>query len=233
MRGNICLFEGRMAEATEWYQKAIDATADDESERTFSRATQLLSLGYSGDARAVDLADRLVREIGDTATAPSAYVWYCAGEADLSFDPVRARTRLIRAVELAEATNASFVRGIAGASKASLEARFGDPEVAVADYRWLIEHWRRAGMWSTQWTMLRSVALLLERVGRHDDAAVLEGAVRSTRAGHRIFGADAVALDELSGRLRVALGDEANTTAIQRGAGLDGAAAVEHALRAL
>ena len=141
--------------------------------------------------------------------------------------------RLLRAIELAEATNASFVRGIAGASKASIEARSGDADVAMADYRWLIEHWRRAGMWSTQWTMLRSVATLLERVGRHHDAAVLEGAVRSTQAGHRIFGADAVALDELGARLRSALGDDAYGAAMQRGAALDGSAAVEHALRAL
>jgi hypothetical protein len=103
----------------------------------------------------------------------------------------------------------------------------------MADYRWLIEHWRRAGMWSTQWTMLRSVAALLERVGRYEDAAVLEGAVRSTQAGHRIFGADAIALDELGTRLAAALGDDAYAAAIARGARLDGTAAVEHALRVL
>ena len=103
----------------------------------------------------------------------------------------------------------------------------------MADYRWVIEHWRRAGMWSTQWTTLRSVAVLLERVGRHRDAAVLEGAVRATREGHRIFGADAAALDELGRRLCAALGDTDYRAAVECGAVLDGAAAVEHALRAL
>ena len=132
---------------------------------------------------------------GETSTPYAAYVWYCAGEADCSrVDVERARERLARAAQLAERTDASFVTGIAGASKASIDARIGDPVAAAADYRRLIMHWRRAGMWSTQWTMLRSIAGLLDRLGRHRDAAVLEGAVRATAAGHRIFGADEVAL---------------------------------------
>ena len=122
--------------------------------------------------------------------------------------------------------------GLAGASKASIDARVGDPRAAAEDYRRLITHWRRAGMWSTQWTMLRSIAGLLARLGRPRDAAVLEGAVRATAAGHRIFGADEVALDRARPRLRVALGDEAYEAARRRGAALDGDAAVEHALHA-
>jgi hypothetical protein len=109
---------------------------------------------------------------------------------------------------LAELTHASFVTGLAGASKVSIDARVGDPAAAAEDYRRLIDHWRRAGMWSTQWTMLRSIAGLLFRLGRHRDAAVLEGAVRATAAGHRIFGADAAALDRLSAQLRAELGDD-------------------------
>ena len=107
--------------------------------------------------------------------------------------------------------------GVAGASKASIDARIGDPVAAAEDYRRLIDHWRRAGMWSTQWTMLRSIAGLLARLGRHRDAAVLHGAVRATGAGHRIFGADEVALDELGARLRAALGDDAYEAARRRG----------------
>jgi hypothetical protein len=81
--------------------------------------------------------------------------------------------------------------------------------------------------------MLRSIAALLDRLGRHHDAAVLEGAVRATAAGHRIFGADEVALTELRVRLQAALGDEAYAAALQAGAALDGHAAAEHALHAL
>jgi hypothetical protein len=160
-------------------------------------------------------------------------VWYCAGEADLAVDVERARCRYAEALRLAELTNASFVTGLASASKASIDARVGDPAAAAEDYRRIIDHWRRAGMWSTQWTMLRSIAGLLSRLGRPRDAAILEGAVRATAAGHRIFGADAVALDQLSARLRAELGDDAYEAARDAGAVLDGDGAVEHALRAL
>ena len=88
-------------------------------------------------------------------------------------------------------------------------------------------------MWSTQWTMLRSIAALLARLGRFRDAAILEGAVRATSEGHRIFGADEAALNELGSQLRAELGDDAYDEAQRDGAAMDADAAVEHALRAL
>jgi tetratricopeptide (TPR) repeat protein len=232
MRGNVDLFEGRLDAAVRWYRRAIEV-ADDSTQQLIARGAELLALGYAADPAAADLANAVIREIGDTQTAPVAYAWYCAGEAVMPVDIDLARARLGRAIELAELTKASFVRGVAGASKASIEARSGDPEVAAADYRWLIPHWQRAGMWSTQWTMLRSIVDVLARLGRHREAAVLEGAVRSTVAGHRIFGADAVALGEVGARLRAALGDDSYRTSREEGARLDGQAAVELALAAL
>src|SRR5262245_15941860 len=123
--------------------------------------------------------------------------------------------------------------GVAGASKASIEARFGDPLGAASDYRRLINHWRRAGVWATQWTMLRSVASVLGRLGRPREAAVMVGAVRAARGGHRIFGQDEATLAELDVQLRRALGDEAYDAAIAEGSALDDDAAVEFAVRSL
>jgi hypothetical protein len=88
-------------------------------------------------------------------------------------------------------------------------------------------------MWSTQWTMLRSIAGLLARLGHGRDAAVLLGPIHATQAGHRVFGADEVALRELGRRLPETLGSDAYEAALAEGAVLDGNAAVEHALRAL
>jgi hypothetical protein len=122
---------------------------------------------------------------------------------------------------------------VAGASRASIDARSGDPLAAAADYRRLLSHWRAAGVWSTQWTMLRSIAVLLARLERWREAAVLEGAVRATTEGHRIFGADEAELADLSARLRAELGPEAYDAACREGSELDGDAAVEHALTSL
>ena len=177
----------------------------------------MLALAYAGDPTAVDAAAEVLAEVGEMRSPYAAYAWFCAGEAELSVDVERARARFVRALELAELTHASFVAGVAGASKASIDARFGDPLTAAEDYRRLITHWRRAGMWSTQWTMLRSIAGLLARLGRHRDAAVLVGAVRATQAGHRIFGQDEAALAELGSQLRAVLGDDAYDGRARRG----------------
>jgi len=87
--------------------------------------------------------------------------------------------------------------------------------------------------WPTQWTMMRSIARLLARLDRNRDAAVLLGAVRATRSGHQIFGADEVALTELGEELEQRLGAFDYAAAISDGAALDGAGAAAHALRAL
>jgi hypothetical protein len=227
------LFEGRLDEAADWYRRSVEASTADPAQRLLSAASEVLALAYAGRPEAADRADALLAEVADRPSPVAAYVWYCAGEADLAVDVERARRRYTEALRLAERTNASFVTGLASASKASIDARVGDPAAAAEDYRRVIDHWRRAGMWSTQWTMLRSIAGLLARLGRPRDAAVLEGAVRATAAGHRIFGADAVALDRLSAQLRAELGDDAYEAARATGAMLDGDGAVEHALRAL
>jgi predicted ATPase/DNA-binding SARP family transcriptional activator len=233
--GNLALFEGRLDDAVRWYERAIAETGDDPAQRLLWASTLVLARAYAADPGATDLAADLLGEIGEAATPWAAYVAYCAGEADLAqdLDRTRARARLTRAVELAGRTGASFVTGVAGASRASLDARYGDPQAAAEAYRELIYHWRRSGVWSTQWTMLRAIAVLLDRLGRYRDAAVLEGAVRATTEGHRIFGADETTLAELSTRLRAVLGDEAYGAARREGAVLDGDAAVEHALGAL
>lgn len=235
IRGSHELFLGNLEEAARWYRRGseIAAAAGDTSWDQFVRATEVLALGYAGDPTTDERSRVLLAEIGTAETPHAAYAWYCTGEADLRQDPGRARERFTRAIEIAARTRTSFVTGLAGASKASIDARAGDPVAAAHDYRWLIDHWRRAGMWSTQWTMLRSIAGLLARLDRPRDAAVLLGAIRATGAGHRIFGEDRVTLDELEHRLRSALGEDQWSAAFAEGAALDGDAAVEHALRSL
>jgi predicted ATPase/DNA-binding SARP family transcriptional activator len=230
--GNLAMFEGRLDDAIEWYRRGRDAAAD-RTQYLLTASTELLALGYASEPTAVDRSVELLAEVGDTRSPYAAYVWYCAGEAQLAVDVERARSCFDGALELAEETSASFVTGVAGASRASIDARGSDPRAAAEQYRRLIAHWRRAGIWSTQWTMLRSVAALLARLGRHREAAALLGAVRATRAGHRIFGADEIVLAELGARLRAALGDDVFEESHRRGAALDGDAAAELGLQAL
>jgi predicted ATPase/DNA-binding SARP family transcriptional activator len=231
MVGNYALFRGRLDEAVTWYRHAQESASADPAQRLVVAGAEALALAYAGDARAADAAGVLLATIGEATNAYAAYTWYCASEAAGDVD--QARARLARALELAEVNNGSFVAGVAGAAKASIEARVGDPDIAAADFRRLITHWRGAGVWSMQWTMLRAVAGLLARLGRPREAAVLVGAVRTTHAGHDIFGEDERALRELESQLRSTLGGDDFVTALAAGAALDGEAAIELALRAL
>lgn len=235
IKGNHELFEGRLGAALDWYRRGDRAAlaAGDVAQHLVAGAAELLALGYAGDPTTRDRAEALLAEVGDAVTPYAAHAWYCAGEAALAMGHASAAPRLERALELAEQTGAGLVTGLAGASRASIEARTGDPVVAAHQFRRLVDHWRRAGMWSTQWTMLRSIVGLLARLGHDRDAAVVLGAVQATHAGHRVFGADAVTLDELGRRLRASLGAAGYADALAEGAVLDGDAAVEHALRAL
>ncbi len=131
IRGSVALFEGRLDEAAVCYRRSIDASPDDRAQRLMTTGALLLALGYAGDPAVADLADALLAEVGEAETPITAYMWYCAGEAVLSLDLGTARVRYARALEVAARTNASFVAGIAGASKASIDARLGDPDAAA------------------------------------------------------------------------------------------------------
>jgi tetratricopeptide (TPR) repeat protein len=233
MRGSLALFEGRLDEAVRDYDRARHLAAGDPPQLIVVQATKILALAYASDPRARVEATALVSDVEGMRGPHAAYAWYCAGEAELNGDVDLARERLTTAIEMAEATGATFVSGVAGTSRASIEARVGDPAQAAEEFRHLLSHWRRAGIWSTQWTTLRSIAVLLERRDRHEEAAVLASAVLATPAGNRVFGDDEVALTQLGERLRATLGDEAYEVAAARGRVLDGPAAVEHALQSL
>ena len=230
--GNQALFEGRLAEAIELYRRGREL-AGATGEAITMQGTEVLALAYAGDPATSDAAEALLAEQGHIETPFAAFAWYCAGEAELNGDVDLAQQRFARAIELSERTGTSFVVGIAGTSSASIEARAGDPLVAAEQFRRLLDHWRRAGVWSTQWTTLRAIAALLARLGRAEAAAVLIGAIVTTESGHRLFGDDELAIAALAQQLRHDLGPEAYESAFRSGAVLDGDAAVEHALRSL
>lgn len=231
--GDSALFVGLLDEAAHWNHVAALEATDDWSWRILCSATEVLALAYAEQPDVERRALEVLADAGDAVTPYAAFAWYAAGEAALQRDEPLALARFEVALGLAEQTRAVLVTGVAGASRASIIARSGDPVEAAGEFTRLIEHWRRASMWPTQWTMLRSIAQLLARLDRAGDAAVLLGALRATDEGHRIFGADELALRELEARLRSTLGDTELAAAFERGAALDGDQAVEHARRAL
>jgi hypothetical protein len=178
-------------------------------------------------AAAAELAEQAG---GDRRVA--AWAWYVVGESEVHDDPPLAAKRLRRAMEEARRCGASFLLGIAGASAASIEARSGDPADAIAQYRWLLDHWQRAGIRVIQWNMLRAVDELLVRTGSLRAATVLLGALTSTEAGHAVYGDDARRLAAIADAVRAGLDPDEHDAALAEGRVLDDDGAVAVALAA-
>ena len=218
----LTLIHGRLDETHHWTRVAADwwRAAGDPWRLVEADNVALMAVAYGGGDATVQ-ADRLIEGIGDdTSAVEVAWMWYVAGEVNVDRAPEVALPRLRRAVEAAERAGSLFVQGIAGSSLASLEARHGEPEAAIAVYRWLLPHWRRSGIHSLGWTTLRAVAELLARIGRDRAAATLLGAVTSPNTGHDVFGADAERLAQLESTLRSRLGPHDLGIAMDEGSSL-------------
>ena len=232
---NDHLTQGRVSEAVVAYTATLDTDVARRTEfrRIEAHGNRVLARGYADDPGTADdvtaLLDRLSAETSEVA---AAWAWYTAGETVVDSDPALAADRFRRALALAGESGTLFVASVAGASAASIEARHGDPAAAVAQYRQLLLEGQRAGVRVLQWTMLRTVACLLVRVGAHEPAGVLLGAITSTRSGHEVFGADAQRLAAADLALRAALGDDTVELAVERGRPMDDDDAVAVALAA-
>jgi predicted ATPase/DNA-binding SARP family transcriptional activator len=233
--GNHAMHRGRLAEATEWADAAhrTHTAQHDELLRIESHGLRALVRAYAGDpATAADVAGLLDSLHPRTPEVAASWAWYVAGESVIHDDPPLATERLRRSAVLARSCGASFLLGIAGASAASIEARYGDPAEAVAQYRWLLDHWQRAGIRVIQWNMLRAVAELLVRTGRLRPATVLLGALTSTDAGHAVYGEDSHRLAAVADAVRRGLGSREHHDALAEGRLLDDDGAVAVALAA-
>ena len=55
-------------------------------------------------------------------------------------------------------------------------AAAGDFQAALRGCRELVDYWERTGAWTQQWTTLRNLADLLDRLDDHDAASLLRAA---------------------------------------------------------
>jgi tetratricopeptide (TPR) repeat protein len=194
-----------------------------------SRIAGALALGYLGafDAATDELAEAasLLDMIDNPTTR--AFADYVAGEIRIDPAPAEAIALLRRSRDTALAVGNRFIAGIAGASAVSCAARHGDAAAAIDEYPDLIEHFHRVGVWAQLWTMIRALIETLTRVGRHEPAAVLYGALSATDAASPIIGPDAGRLADTVSELRTRLGDDAFERLTAEGAvlGDEGAAA--------
>lgn len=135
-----------------------------------------LASAYAGD---LDEARRL-NDLGLAgARSPSMRSWgaYVAGEIDsLAGLHDEAEERYLEAVELARASGATFLHGVATVGLLAVRGRGPQPHAALAGYRETIDYFARTGNWTHLWATLRDLADLLRRLGDAEPAIAIETA---------------------------------------------------------
>lgn len=233
-RGDVALFRGDLTAALAAYEAArrLAQAEGDEAEVAVNLVSEALTLHYRGDDAAAGERSRLALAAALRSGNPSAMAMahYAGGELRHETDPEAARRLLDRSLELAEGVDARFVFGIAGLSAATMNARTAR---ALELYALLVDHWLRAGVWTQQWTTLRTLVALLAEVGEAGTGATLLAAIEAATTAAPVYGADARRLDEATGHLRRVLGEATFETERRRGAQLGDESAVALAARTL
>lgn len=132
-----------------------------------------LATAYAGD---LDTARTLNDKGLAGAASPTMLSWgaYVAGEIESSDGRSElAEQHYLRAIDLASASGATFLVGVATVGLLSVRADAGRVRDALLGYRDVIDYFARTGNWTHQWTTLRNLAALLRRLGDDQPAAVL------------------------------------------------------------
>jgi predicted ATPase len=213
--GSAALFRGQLDQARVHIRRAAEL-ADAFGDPYWSVVNFMvenLIVAYGGDTEAAIERGEATLRVARRLDCPSASAWglYHLGEMLSDHDPARALTLLDESREIAAGVGHAFLTGISGTSATTLRARVGAPNEALRGFLDLIDLWDRAGNWTQQWTMLRSLIATLVRLGRDEPAAVLYGALRASPTAPPVYGADAErlaaavdAMEEHAGREQVA-----------------------------
>jgi hypothetical protein len=214
---------------------AIAERAGDLTHVSYATVTHVLARCYAGDIdEALDLAlvhAQRARRSGN----PTQLAWssFTLGEASASVDPTTALAALEAALAHATTVDSHFVAGVALVAIASTQARLGNLGEATAAYGRTIALWHQRGDWTHQWTTLRNVVRLVHHIGRHEQAAVLLGAVTADGPGARAFGRASTELDQLADSIAAAVGGDTFRRLIEDGHRLTPDDAVELAIAAV
>ena len=152
-----------------------------------------LAKAYGGDLTAARDLNARGRA---AAVSPSTRSWvaYVDGEiAVCAGDSESAETHYLNSIDLARASGATFLVGVASVGLLSVRARAGQFQEALRGYRDVVEYFARNGGWTHLWTTLRNLAALLRRFGENDAAALIEAAADHAPDAPAVAGSPAAA----------------------------------------
>ena len=237
--GDIALFDGALADAAASYHDAAEqflAAGEPIGAVAAIAAGEALALAYQGQLDDAAALARQALERAESIGVPTALAFAHYGVAEVATtagDDKTTEHHARMAVERAAPVESRFAFGIAGVTLAALLSRTGRTAEACARYRDVVDVFHRSGTWAPQWVGLRTVVDLLERAGNPTGAAVLLGALTSSRTAAPAYGADAELLEAIRQRLDAVLGLSEAAHLVAQGAELSDDAAIGHAIRAL
>jgi hypothetical protein len=154
------------------------------------------------EAAFVALVDRTGSATGRASLA------YTRGECRAERGDPDAARYLEEAVAVAGKAELSFAAGVARHTLVTLSARAaGDPAAVLCTFGPLIDYWHGFGSWTQLWMAVRVLVETLSRLGRHNEATVLWGALAASPRASRVYGSDSRRIDAVEAAARTALGD--------------------------
>jgi predicted ATPase/DNA-binding SARP family transcriptional activator len=232
---NVHAFRGDLAAGLRHARLAreLAAAAGDVDIEVMALADLCIQSAYAGHhadsvRHEAEMADLVGRAGFQTGRALLAYV---RGECRAERGDPDAERHLEEAVALAEECGLTFAAGVARHTLLTSAARSAaDPAEALASFAPLIDHWHGFGSWTQLWMAVRALAETLSRLGRHQEATLLIGALSASPRASRVFGADSTRLAAAEATARAALGAAFEVRRAE-GAALGDAAAIAVARR--
>ena len=236
--GDLAFLTGDLERAVATFTKsyALAAADGDLLQAVWDLGSAAVAIAYLGDTgRAAEIADE-VASTAERSRSPSAIAFghFVIGEILAGEEPHTAEMHLRRAIEIATTVDSKFVVGLAEVALAASRTRQQDVPTALVYCESAVRRWHAAGAWAPLWTTLRTVIVLLMRVGAPHDAAVVYGASEApsdTRVAP--YGADARMLRKAAEELQDQLGDEEYARLLDVGRTMASEDAVQFSLAAL
>lgn len=177
---DAAMYQGELDQVLPHHRDRLPS--DDPFLSALAHVTAGTAEAYRGRTAAARAHAEQVRTRFRQTGAPSISGWhdYLLGETLAGDDPAAALHRLDAAVVTARTAGNRLLEGVALVAATACRARYGEPRGALAAIAAAIGHWQRLGDWTHQWPTLRTAAILLSRLGRHQSAVTVAGAVAAS-----------------------------------------------------
>jgi predicted ATPase/DNA-binding SARP family transcriptional activator len=226
---------GNYAGALACHERALAGAraAGDVGQEAREHAARALALGYLGRPEDSPAELATARALADTAGCPTVlgFCDYVAGEILIDVSPAEALPLLVRGRDAGRRVGNAYLAAIAGVSVVSCAARTGDPAGTVGGYAELLDYFERTGSPAQQWTTVRTLIEALTRLGHHEPAAVLSGALAASPAALPLVGADAGRMRDAEATLAAGLGPSRFAELVAEGGALGDDRALAYARR--